>query len=143
MPNFQRFDRRATPTPGHPFVTIQREGRLLSLNAVAYELIGTPEAVELNFDPDERLIGIRSCDSKEPWSYGVHQMGNSNTWTVGARAFTQHWGIDTSVALRYPATLKDGYLIIDIKQKGTDVTGPKSRIKNATGLRRHYKTRSS
>lgn len=114
----------------------------MTLNLAAYKLLDSPEAVELSYDSEERLIGIRACDPKEAWSYGVHQMGNSNTWTIGARAFTLHWGINTEVALRYPVTMTDGYLVVDLKQQGTDVTGPRSGIKNATGLRKKYRNTS-
>jgi hypothetical protein len=129
MPNFQRFDRNAAPPPGKPFLTIQKSGSQMSLNSSAYEQLGSPEAVDLNFDPDEQLIGLHPCDPKEPWGYGVYQMGNSNTWTVSTRAFTLKWGINTDRAMRYSAKFEDGYLVIDLKQGGSDVTSPRSQHK--------------
>lgn len=139
MPNFQPFDKHATPTPGKPFITIQRTGKLITFNKAAYELLNKAEAVELNYDPDERLIGIRPVRSTHPRAYVVRQMGKSNTWTISGQAFTQYWGIDTSIALRYSTRMLEDYLVVDIKDKGVDVTGHRSRIKNATGLRSHVR----
>lgn len=140
MPNFQPFDKHATPTPGKPFVTIQRTGKLMSLNKTAYELLNKTEAVELNYDPDQRLIGMRPVRSTHPRAYVLRQMGKSNTWTVALQAFTQYWGIDTDIARRYSANMYEDYLVVDIKEKGVDVTGPRSRIKNAAGLRSHVRS---
>jgi len=140
MPNFQPFDRHAMPTPGKPFATIQRTGKLITLNKTAYEMLDKPEAVELNYDPDEHLIGIRPVRSSNPRAYLLRQMGKSNTWTVSGQAFTQHWGINTEIALRYSITKYEDYLVIDLKGDGVDVTGHRSRIKNATGLRSRFKS---
>jgi len=140
MPNFLPFDRHATPTPGKPFATIQRTGKLITLNKVAYQMLNKPEAVELSYDPDEHLIGVRPVPSSHPRSYVVRQMGKSNTYTIAGQAFTQYWGIDTSLALRYSASLIGDYLVVDLKEKGVDVTGPRSRFKNANGLRSRYKS---
>lgn len=140
MPNWVTFDKYATPTPGEPFVTIQRGGKLITLNGAAYRALESPEAVELLYDPDERLVGLRPADSRSARAYIVRQMAKStSTHTIAGAAFVQHWGIDTSIALRYPAYMDDGCLVIDLKQKGADVTGVRSRIKGAAGLRSRYK----
>lgn len=137
---WQKFSRRATPTPSKPFLTIQRGGKLISWNEAAHNLLNNPEAVELVYDPEDQVIGICPADANDPDSYLVRLMAKSQTThTVAGRAFTSHWGIDTRVALRYPVHLEDGYLVVDLKKEGSDVTGPRSMNKNAAGLRARYK----
>ncbi len=131
MPKFQPFDRTAPPPPGEPFVTIQRDGVLITLNREAYHLLRSPQAVELNYDPDENLIGIRAVKSTDPRSYPIRPMNsqNSGTQQIAGRAFTQHWQIDTSVARRYKAYMDGAYLVVDLKTEGIDVTGFRSKYR--------------
>ena len=132
MPNFIPFDRTAPPPIGEPYVTIQREGKLISMNRRAFQLLNSPQSVELSYDPDERLIGIRAIKNPDTRCYPVRSQGNreNGTHEIAGRAFTQRWNIDTSVARRYKAYMHGVYLVIDLKSEGFDVTGVRSKFRN-------------
>ena len=96
--------------------------------------MGEPEAVELLYDADERLVGFRSVDPSNPRAYRLRRQGHANNWIIGGQAFTKAFHIDTDTAMRYPATIDDGVLVVDLKQPGTDATGVRARTgKGAAG----------
>ena len=131
MPNWKVFDKRSRPLGNDAFVTIQRRGTF-SFNAAARAGIDDPEAVELLFDVDERLIGFRPVETSNPRAYSLRKQGNSSNWMLAGQAFTKTFAIDTSTAMRYPAKVIDGVLVVDLKQPGSDATGTRLK-KTADG----------
>jgi hypothetical protein len=126
MAEFETFKRGGMPSRGEPAVTIQKRGAL-SLNAAAYETIGSPGYVELLYDREERRIGIRASDLS-PHAYVVRGVGeNEATHVVSGKAFLNYYEIPRGVARRWIAEEQDGILVIDLKQPGTDVSGHNSR----------------
>lgn len=126
MPNFEVFNRRAAPVTAQPLVTIQKRGTM-SFNRAAFEALGGPEAVELLFDRQERVVGFRPVGADVPHAYRPRKQGHTYNYLVAGQAFTQHYGIETDTARRYPAAMLDGVLVVDLKQPGTDATGPRGR----------------
>ena len=117
------------PYAKNPTVTIQKRGTI-SLTASAFVLLGKPEAVELLYDSDEQIVGIRPVDRNVEHAYPLRGMGSKKddtTYMLSGMAFTKYYGIDTSVARRYAATLEDGILCIDLKTEGTVVIGHRSK----------------
>ena len=131
MPNWERFTKRGMPVAGQPFVTIQRKG-LISLNRTAHDMLGKPEAVELLYDRDEKIIGLRRVDPSETFAYPVRTQASSN-FLIAGTAFTSYYGIDVSVARRYRAAMMDDVLAVDLKQEPTEVTGPRARERELIG----------
>jgi hypothetical protein len=123
MPNFEVFTRRMIPLVRQPAVTIQKRGGL-SFNKAAHVAIGSPEAVELMYDRDEMIIGVRPVEREVEHAYPMRPQGQKedSTYIVAGSAFTQYFGIDTSVAKRWTVAIEDGTLCIDLKQEGTVVT---------------------
>jgi hypothetical protein len=120
---FETFKRQRAPVSQDPAVTIQKRGTF-SLNAPAYAGLESPEAVELLFDREERLIGIRKVDPSTEHAYMVRPLGRGgNNWLVSGRAFTVYYGIPTEVARRWPGRMDDGVLLVDLKEPGVEVTG--------------------
>lgn len=119
--NWTKFDRRASPITDEAFITIQRRGTF-SVNRAAREAIGEPEAIELLYDADERVIGFRPVDPALPHAYRLRKQGRSNSWIIGGQAFTKTFKIDTEAAVRYAATIEDGVLVVDLKRPGADAT---------------------
>src|SRR5438128_1774301 len=58
MPNFQVFSREVARSREEPMFTLQARG-LLSLNSAVFRALGEPEAVELLYDANLRIIGLR------------------------------------------------------------------------------------
>jgi hypothetical protein len=130
MPKWTTFDRRSRPIADEAYVTIQRRGTF-SFNQTARTAIGNPEAVELLYDVDERLIGFRPVDPSNPRAYRLRKQGHANNWILGGQAFTKTFRINTDTAKRYLATVDDGVLVVDLKQPGSDATGV--RLKRSDG----------
>jgi hypothetical protein len=114
MPGFEMF--RAPPKG--PAVTITANG-LLIFSWDAYELLGKPEAVQLLYDKDQRIIGIRPAGREAENTHRVRLSGRY-TRVVSARAFCRHVGIEGE-SRRWPLTMKDGIGHVDIGQPGVPV----------------------
>ncbi len=126
MPTFEVFNRRTAPSTTQPLVTIQKRGTM-SLNRSAFEALGEPDAVELLYDREERLLGFRPVDPAVPHAYRPRKQGNAANYILAGQAFTQYYGVETGTARRYRAKLLDDVLVVDLKQPGTDATGPRAR----------------
>ncbi|MGQ4818130.1 hypothetical protein ACQ1ZK_13345, partial [Enterococcus faecium] len=114
-----------------PSVTIQKRG-LISLNRAAFALMGEPEAVELLYDRDEKIVGLRPVGEVSAHSYPLRPQSNkqdSGPLMVGGTAFTQYYGIDTTVSRRWVPTLVDGVLCVDLKVEGAVATSNRSSDK--------------
>ncbi len=126
---FEEFDKRAAVASKSPFVTIQRKG-IFSMNQAAYLLMGSPEAVTLMFDSEERLVGFKPTTTSSPRAFPVRPQQNGVTYVVTGQAFSKHYGIDTSVARRYGVETRDNILVLDLNSESTDATGPRARSRN-------------
>lgn len=129
MPNFETFTKRMVPYSKSPFVTVQKRGTI-SLSASSFVLLGRPEAVELLYDAAERVIGIRAVDRDVEHAYplrGTSAKRDDSTFMLSGMAFTKYYGIDTTVARRYTATMQDDVLCVDLKDEGTVVIGHRSK----------------
>lgn len=128
---FETFKRQRAPLTTEPAVTIQKRGTF-SLNAPAFEALGSPEYLELLFDRDERLIGLRGADSNVSHAYLVRPLGKGGTTQmVSGTAFLAYYGIQFDTARRWIARRHEDMLVIDLKEPGVEVTG--SRTKPASG----------
>jgi hypothetical protein len=108
-----------------PFLTIQRKG-VFSLNRAAFEVMGSPEAVELLYDPEAQLIGLRKVDPNAPHAYmvrGPGGRGGENTFLISGTAFTNYYEIDTSTTTRRAVRMMDDMLVVDLTDPGTKVSG--------------------
>lgn len=124
---FEVFQKGSAPLPKVPSVTIQKRG-LLSLNRAAYALIGSPNAVELLWDPDQRVIGIRPSDEANPNAYPARPQSKAGKGPilVAGSMFTQYYEIDTAQSLRYVPVEQGGILCIDLTHPGQPVNNNRS-----------------
>lgn len=123
MPDFEVFTRRMVPMTKQPSVTIQKRG-LISLNRSAQVALGEPEAIELLYDRDQQIVGIRPVDAKEPHAYPLRTQGGKTdgTYLIAGTAFKKYHGISTETSRRFVAEVQDGVLCIDLKTDGAIVT---------------------
>lgn len=124
MPQFEVFRKRTVPLVKQPYVTIQKRG-VFSLNKAAHAALGEPRAIELLYDPTEKIVGIRSAEETVEHAYMLRSSlaKRESSLLVSGRAFTQYYGINTDISRRWPAYVEDGILCIDLKQAGTEVIG--------------------
>jgi hypothetical protein len=128
VPNFETFTKRMTPLVKQPYVTIQKRGTI-SLNASAHAALGSPEAIELLYDAQEKIIGFRGVAKTAEHAYPVRaQAGKSvGPYIVSGTAFVRYYGIDTTVSRRFVGALEGNVLCIDLKLEGTVVTSNRSQ----------------
>jgi hypothetical protein len=130
---FETFKRQRTPVTDEPAITIQKRGAI-SINPPAYAALGEPEHLELLFDREERLMGLRKVDSTVPHAYQVRPLGKSGTThLVSGTAFMAWYGIETETARRWMAQMADDVLVIDLKEPGIEVIGNRSRERTRGG----------
>jgi hypothetical protein len=121
---FEVFKKSSAPVSTVPSITIQKRG-LISLNRAAYDLIGTPNAVELLWDAERRVIGIRPTALENPDAYPARpQSAQSNRGPilVAGNLFTRYIGLDTTSAKRWVPQMEDDILTIDLKVEGQPVS---------------------
>lgn len=136
---FEVFTRRMVPLVQKPQVTIQKKG-IVSMNKAAHHLLGEPDAIELLYDADADRIGFRGVPRETDHAYIIRPTGanragsreDAGTYVVSGTAFFKYYEIDTSVSRRWPATLEDGILVLDLAGEGTVVTGNRSGATKAS-----------
>lgn len=126
--SFEVFDKRNTSLGKAPSVTVQRRG-IISVNRAAYRLMGSPEHVELLYDRNNEVVGLRPAGADVPHAYAVRQTsGGSKAGPVlvAGSAFTKFYDIDTSVSRRFPVRMSDDILCLELSS-GTEIVGNRSR----------------
>ena len=61
------------------------------LNKAAYEVLGRPTAVELRYDGNRRIIGMRRCDPRVRNAFTVKPHSTGNYRKIHAAAFCRHY----------------------------------------------------
>ncbi|WP_182358565.1 hypothetical protein [Tomitella gaofuii] len=125
---FEVFDKRNTSLRRAPSVSIQKRG-VISINRAAYTLMDAPECVELLYDREGGIVGIRGVGDDVPHGYAVRGAGRSagtGPVMVAGSAFTAFYDIDTTISRRYPARMDDDVLCIDL-DAGTEIIGNRGR----------------
>lgn len=123
---FEVFDKRKSALGQAPTATLQKRG-LLSLNASAHRLIGSPESVELLYDRDRRIIALRP--SKESHAYAFRTANKATGQViVSLTAFTEFYDIETDISYRLSPKADDGMLLLDLKT-AVPIVGGRSKKK--------------
>ncbi len=132
---FEVFNKRAATSSKVPMVTIQKDGEF-SMNKAAHDAFGAPDAVEILYDREEKLIAFRPAPVDGALSFPVKPQGNNSTGRqIAGKAFAKYYELDVTVARRYTARVKDGMLIVDLKEESAVVTGPRAAMKSRLGTR--------
>lgn len=116
MPEFETFTRSMLPLSREPAVTLQRRGTI-SLNRPAFAALRSPSAVELLFDPDSRIIGLRGTDPRAENAHFVRSStpAPSGPFIISAMAFFRVYGIDVPATRRFPAYVTDQVLCVELE----------------------------
>ena len=119
---FETFTKSLVPLAAMPRVTLQKRGTI-TLNTAAYAVLGSPEAVELLYDREARVLGLRRVPGSTQHAAFVRPSTKSGRgpYVISAMAFMRYYDIDTEVARRWWATSRDGVLCVDLAGPFTDV----------------------
>lgn len=125
---FEVFDKRMAPLAKSPAITIQKRG-IFSINKVAHQMIGEADTVELLYDKEARVIGIRPVEGTPPHAYTMRPQSNRGTGQtiLSATAFTQYYDIDTTVSRRWEPYKEGDMLCINLNSKSTVIRGNRSK----------------
>jgi hypothetical protein len=122
---FEVYKRQRAPVSQEPTVTVQKRGSF-SMNAAAHAALGSPEALELLFDRESNILGLRGVDASVAHSYPLRAVGKT-TWVFSGKAFAQYYGIEVGSSRRYPASLEGDILVADLNQPGAEVTSNRAQ----------------
>jgi hypothetical protein len=128
MAQFDRFSRDLVALKRDPWVTIQKRGTI-SLNRSAYEILGSPDAVELLYDADSQIVGLRECDSHDRDAVRVRSPTGKDIgpFVVSAMAYLRFYEIAVEVSRRWPAYVEEGVLCVDLRTPSLPVTSNRAR----------------
>lgn len=127
MQHFEVFThKQSRPPRDEAWVTINSRGGI-TLSEAAYHQLGSPEAVQLLYNRDEQIVGFRAAMAPSLDAYAIRPFNGGTSFGVAGKAFTQHYGIDTTVARRRPTVMDGDLLCVDLKQAGTVVTSNRAR----------------
>lgn len=118
-----------------PSVTIQKGG-LMSLNRAAFNLIGAPVAVELLWDEERRVIGLRATAIDQPNAYPARPQSSKTDKgpiMIAGSLFTRFIGLDTSEAHRWVPTVENEILCIDLNTPGQTVRSNRTKAAHQEG----------
>jgi hypothetical protein len=128
---WETFKRQRYAPSDQPLVTLQKKG-IFSLNRAAYDALGSPKAVELLYDRNDRLIGLRKVSPVVPHAYKVRMFGKTGmSWLVSGAAFTNYYGIDVSRPVRRAARVEKDTLVLDLNDPGMIVSSTGGRPQKA------------
>lgn len=112
---FEVYDRKNLHTIApklEPVGTIRSNGDL-TLSPEAFELMGAPESVELLYDPQNKIVGLRESDEYHAYRVARHPSG----WKlIAAKSMLNFYGVSITESTRYNVTLRDGMAQINLRK---------------------------
>jgi hypothetical protein len=119
VPSSEKFRRYKVTEAPNPMVAFHLRG-LFALNELAYDALKRPEAIELFYDRDERVVGFKTSTCASPDSYAVRHH-TKHSYQVEGRSFIKFYGIpEEEAGRRYAAEMIDDILAVDLKQQFED-----------------------
>lgn len=115
MDEWEVFRGRPNGVRGVARVTLQRDGSLL-LNALAYEQIGRPQAVELRFAVRTQRVGLKAIDASEDHAFPVTKLKRMSQWVVRSSPFFVHHRIksDRTMLFGKVEMTADGVMALEV-----------------------------
>jgi hypothetical protein len=126
---FKVFEKGSAPVATVPSATIQKRG-MISLNRAAFNLIGAPSAVQLLWDEERRVIGLRAAAIDSPNAYPARPQSSKagkGPVLIAGSLFTRFIGLDTSDAHRWVPAIEDEILCIDLSTPGQKVLSNRAK----------------
>jgi hypothetical protein len=112
---FEVYDRKnlhTAPSKLDPVGTIRSNGDL-TISPEAYELMGEPKQVELLYDPQNKIVGMR--ESEEYHAYRVAR--TTCGWKlISMKSMLKFYGITVTESTRYNITVRDGVAQINLRK---------------------------
>jgi len=100
----------------HLHVTLSKKGEI-SIGAMAFEKLGSPEMAVLLFDKVNSVIGVLPTNRHAANAYPLKSKPGAKYRMVRANRFCRHYGIrvDRTVAFVAPEIDPEGVLVLDLR----------------------------
>jgi len=106
---------------GAPYVTISQTS--MAFNSASIEKLGNPEKVDIGFDEENRVIGVKKHDESHSNKPYIFAEKIKNGWVrIGCRDFIKHlqllYGTEFKPSKKYIATYEasENILIVDLNE---------------------------
>lgn len=98
-------------------VTLGQKG-VFYLNGVAYDALGQPAAVEILYEGNRRIIGLKPVDLRKHNAFPIKIHGTGTYKRISAAAFCQHFRIKLRETVLFDgADLNDeGVMLLDMNR---------------------------
>jgi 5-methylcytosine-specific restriction endonuclease McrA len=113
---FEVFKSKHARASRGPRIGLSRRG-YFSLNKFAFELLGRPSRVLLLYDSERALVGLKAADENVPYSYGVVQQGNSESYILAAKAFCDYCGITYDEVQHFVPRSQDDLVVFEVREQ--------------------------
>ena len=124
---FERFHGGPNePASKRVHITIS-PAKLILLNRNAYEMMGKPAAVYLNFSRQRDIIAIEPASERVHDSFPVIQ--NTSNWRINAAPFCRNFNIDIDTQLKFIRPELEGDALMLKLRETVSVGGRKRRKK--------------
>lgn len=116
LANFEVWDRTVQAPAGQgkkvAFVSL-RVGGVVGMNRAAREMLGSPTAVKVMFDPQRRRLGLIPTHEDEENSYYLG--GYSSAAQLSCKKLFDYYGLSITETVRYhDLQMIDGILVVDL-----------------------------
>jgi hypothetical protein len=126
---FEVFQRQRVAPSAVPYVTVHKRGTI-GLSIAAWQALGDPEAVELLYDPEANVMGLRPVDADQAHAYRPRPSGrDGRVRVVSGTAFFQYYGLPLTGVRRFVGRIEDDTLIVDLNTPVTETTRPLAESK--------------
>lgn len=107
---------------------------VFTINKLAFEALEKPEAVQLYYNEENKVIALKPVPKDEEFSYSVRKQGKNNSWLIGGKAFCTFYDIPTekTVTFNKIELLEDGMMALDLKDTSEVSTGRKKKKQDST-----------
>jgi hypothetical protein len=107
------------------YVSLNHNG-IIAMNRLAFEKLGSPEAVTLHFDIDNLSIGLKPCPLTAWNAFPISQRG-TGTRIIWAKAFMKANQLFMSRTYRFlTPVIEDGYLVLDFNHIAITTQSPRT-----------------
>ncbi len=99
-------------------VTLGQKGTFY-LNGIAFEVLGSPPAVEMLYDSNGRVIGLKPTDGRKRNAFVIKHHGKSGNYKrISAAAFCTHFRIRTQETVLFEGVDldNDGVMLLDLSK---------------------------
>lgn len=115
MPNWDAFTIVGGRGVYEKRISLSSRG-VLTLNQPSFDALGEPERIELFYDHEEQLIGIKPSTPEVRHSIKIRKQGANKSYLVNARPFCYHFKIKVPKTIRFEdINMEDGVMILDLK----------------------------